>query len=106
MNELWLIFGMAAVTYGIRAILLPGSNRRGFSPFWERALRYVPPAVLTAIIFPAVFIPRGKGLELHLDNPHLAGAAAAALVGWFSGNLLLTIVSGMTGFWLWRWITG
>jgi branched-subunit amino acid transport protein len=103
MNEILLITGMAIVTYFIRVIIFPISSRMALPPAFERALRYVPPAVLTAIIFPAVLIPGGSHLDLSFSNAHLVGAALAAGVGWFSKNLLLTIICGMAGFWAWQY---
>ena len=104
MNEFVLIAGMALVTFGIRIIIFPISRRMAFPPLLERALRYVPPAVLTAIIFPAVFIPDGKNLYISLSNAHLMGALIAGGVGWLTRNLVMTILSGMAGFWVWQWI--
>ena len=106
MNEVLLIVGMVAVTYGIRVCLMPASKRMEFPPFLERGLRYVPPAVLTAIIVPAVLMPDGQTLDIHWSSPHLAGAVAACLVGGYSRNLLLTIVSGMAVFLLWPLVAG
>ena len=106
MREVWMILGMAAVTYGIRVCLLPASRRVAFPPLLERALPYVPPAVLTAIIVPAVLIPDGLNLDIHWKSPHLAGALLAIGVMWVSRNLLITIVTGMAGFWLWGWLVG
>jgi branched-subunit amino acid transport protein len=62
MNELLLISGMAFVTYGIRVVLLPAASRMEFSPLLKRALHYVPAAVLTAIIAPAILMPSASGL--------------------------------------------
>jgi branched-subunit amino acid transport protein len=70
------------------------------------ALRYVPPAVLTAIIVPAVLMPGGDRIELSLQNPYLVGALVAAVAGWLSNNLLLTIVLGMVAFMGWQWLLG
>jgi branched-subunit amino acid transport protein len=60
----------------------------------RRALRYVPPAVLCAIIFPELFLRDGK-LALALDNARLFAGLAAALVGWRTRNIFLTIAAGM-----------
>lgn len=104
MSEFFLIGGMALVTYGIRIIIFPVSTRMQFPATLERSLRYVPPAVLTAIIIPAVLIPDGEHIRLSLGNAHMMGAIIAAAVGWFSKNLLLTIICGMAGFWGWQWL--
>lgn len=104
METLLLVGGMALVTFSIRYILLPLSGRLKFSDGMRRALSYVPPSVLTAIIVPAALIPNGHNLNLSWANPYLAGAVITALIGWFTKNLLVTIVGGMAGFGLWQWM--
>ncbi|MBF0302324.1 MAG: AzlD domain-containing protein [Desulfamplus sp.] len=103
-DEIFMLAGMAAVTFGIRYIMLPISGRFNFSPMFERALKYVPPAVLSAIIVPSVLMPDGDTLNLNLDNPYIIGAVAACIVGWFYKNLLLTIVVSMLIFLGYQWI--
>ncbi len=104
MNEICLIAGMALVTFLIRYIMFPLSDRIAFPDAMARALRYAPPAVLTAIIVPAVLAPSGNEIQLSHHNAYLVGAIAACAVGWFSRNLLMTIVFGMAVFLGWRWL--
>ncbi len=103
MNEVWLIGGMMAVTFAIRYTLFAASDQLTFPDSIARALKYVPPAVLTAIIVPSVLMPAGK-IDFSPQNAYLIAAFAAFAVGWFRKNLLLTIVSGMSAFFLWRLI--
>jgi branched-subunit amino acid transport protein len=104
MQELYLIVGMVLVTFAIRYSMFLVAGRVEFPARLINALRYVPPAVLTAIIVPAVLIPTGEGLNLGYTNAYLVGALIAVGVSWFSQNLLLTIVLGMLAFWGWQWI--
>jgi branched-subunit amino acid transport protein len=60
----------------------------------RRALHYVPPAVLSAIIFPEIFLREGA-LDITLTNTRLLAGLIAILVAWFSKNTLLTIIVGM-----------
>ena len=60
----------------------------------------------TAIIGPAILMPDGKILDLHIQNSTLIAGVVAALVAWRSKNLLLTIGIGMATLWLWRWLMG
>ncbi|MBF0201139.1 MAG: AzlD domain-containing protein [Desulfamplus sp.] len=100
-----MIAGMAIVTFAIRYVMFPISGRRGFPTPFERALQYVPPAVLAAIIVPSVLMPGGGGLDLNpLTNPYIAGALGACIVGWKWKNLLLTIVSSMGIFLGYQWL--
>jgi branched-subunit amino acid transport protein len=103
LSELTMIAGMALVTFGIRYVLLPLSGRFRLSPTVEKALGYSPPAVLTAIVVPAVLMPEGEGIRLSLTNAWLVGAIVTAAVAWVTRNLMATIVLGMAAFLLWRW---
>jgi branched-subunit amino acid transport protein len=104
MNELFLITGMALVTFAIRYSMFLVAGRVEFPAKLVKALRYVPPAVLTAIIVPAVLIPTGEGVNFSYTNAYLVGGLVAFGISWFSQNLLLTIVLGMAAFWGWQWI--
>jgi branched-subunit amino acid transport protein len=104
MRELFLIAGMALVTFAIRYSIFLVAGRVEFPTRLVSALRYVPPTVLTAIIVPAVLIPTGEGVNLNYTNAYLVGALAAFGISWFSQNLLLTIVLGMAAFWGWQWL--
>jgi branched-subunit amino acid transport protein len=100
MNEFLLILGMTLVTFGVRYPVLALVGRLKLPEVVLRALRFVPPAVLSAIIFPAVFYPDGVQLRLGLDNPRVLAVIIAGLVAWRSKNLLLTIVVGMVALWV------
>lgn len=97
---------MAAVTFGIRYSMFAVAGRVEFPARLANALKYVPPAVLTAIVIPAVLMPGGDELNLSYTNAYLVGALVAGVVGWTSKNLLLTIVVGMTVFLGWQWVVG
>lgn len=103
-DEIYMVAGMALVTFGIRYILFPISGRFRFPDLFERGLRYVPPVVLTAIIVPSVLMPTGDTLDFKLSNPYLIGALAACLVGGVFKNLLLTIVVSMVVFMGFQWV--
>lgn len=102
MNEFALIFGMMLVTFGVRYPVLALVGRIRLPEIIIRTLRYVPAAVLTAIITPATLMPDGSSLALNLSNPRLIGALVSILVAYRTSNLLLTILIGMATFWGWR----
>lgn len=102
-QEVLLIAGMTLVTFSTRYPVLSVLSRVPLPDPVFRALRYVPPAVLTAIIFPTVLLPEGR-LYLHYNNAPLVASLVAALFAWRSKNLLLTIVLGMLVLWGWRWL--
>ena len=104
MNELYLIGGMALLTFLLRYGLIGMSGRIKLSSSVIQMLRYVPPAVLTAIVTPAVLMPSGDRLMISYTNARLIGAITAILVSYWTKNLLLTIVLGMLAFFSWQWL--
>ncbi len=104
MNEVFLIAGMAGATFFIRYVMHPASGRMEFPKLLERTLAYVPPAVLTAIILPAIIFPSGQAPMVLFENPYLIGGIGACAVGWWTKNLLPTIVTGMGVFLGWQWV--
>lgn len=101
-SELRLILGMFLVTFGVRYVPLVLSGRITFSKKLERALRFVPVAVLTAITVPMVITPGGEW-QLSASNPYLVAAVVTIVVAAWRKNLLLTIVVGLVVFFLWRY---
>jgi branched-subunit amino acid transport protein len=101
MNEFLLIAGMAIVTFATRYPVLAFLSRRSMPAGVFGALKYVPPAVLSAIIFPAVLLSEGE-FFVSCTNAPLIASFVSALIGWLTRNLLITILVGMASFWLWR----
>ncbi|MBN1287539.1 MAG: AzlD domain-containing protein [Anaerolineae bacterium] len=106
MNEPLLILGMVLVTFGVRYPVLAVVGKIKLPEPVFRALRFVPPAVLTAIIAPAVLMPEDNQLLLSPANAYLVAGVVAGLVSWRSRSLLLTIVVGMVVFLGWRAVFG
>jgi len=104
MNEFLIVLGMFFVTFGIRYPVLAFVSKVQLPEIVEQALIFVPPAVLMAIIAPAVLIPGGDKVLLDISNPALIASIIAAFVAWRTKNLLLTIVVGMAVLWLWKWL--
>jgi branched-subunit amino acid transport protein len=102
-NEFLMIFGMMLVTFGVRYPVLALVGKIDLPEPILRALKYVPPAILAAIIVPELLF-RDDQLYIALDNSFLVAGIIAGLVAWRSKNLLLTIVLGMLAMWGWRWL--
>ncbi|MCA9937518.1 MAG: AzlD domain-containing protein [Anaerolineales bacterium] len=97
---LWLIvIGMGLITFSIRLSFIQLLHRVTILPLLRRGLKYVPPAVLSAIIFPEVLRPGGT-LGVSWGNPRLLAALVAVLVAWRTRNVLWTIAAGMVVLWL------
>lgn len=105
MDEFLLIFGMMVVTFGVRYPVMAIVGRVQLPERVFRALRYVPVAVLTAIIVPELFIRDGN-FAMTLMNAYLVGGIVSIIVAWRFKNLLLTIIVGMGTFLLWRAVFG
>jgi len=99
MNVWLLLISMGLVTYAIRLSLIVLIGRVDVPPLIQRALLFVPPAVLSAIIFPELLRPGGT-LDLSLGNVRLLAGVLAALVAWRTKNVLLTIGVGMVALWV------
>jgi len=96
----WLIiFCMGIVTFAIRLSLIVLLGRIDAPPLAQRALRFVPPAVLSAIIFPEVLRP-GDALDISPGNARLIAGALAAVVAWRTKNVFLSIAVGMIALWI------
>lgn len=106
MNEVLMIVGMALVTFAVRYPVMVLVGKIPLPQPVFHALRYVPPAVLAAIIIPEVLMDDSSRVALTLQNSTLVAGIVAALVAWRSKNLLLTIVLGMAALWLWRAVVG
>jgi branched-subunit amino acid transport protein len=94
MNEVVLIIGMALVTIAVRYPVLALVGKLSLPESVFRALRYVPPAVLAAIILPEMFYREGQ-LQIALTNAPLIAGIITFAIAWFSKNILLTIIGGM-----------
>ena len=95
--------GMVAVTYGIRLSFLVFGHRVAFPAWLERALRYVPAAVLTALIVPMALAPQGA-IDVSLHNAYLPGTMAAIVVALWTRQTLAAILGGFVVYGLWRWL--
>ena len=105
MEKIWLTLAVAGLlTYLTRLSFIALLDRWQLPPLVQRALRFVPPAVLSAIIFPELFISGGT-MNLALNNFRLLAGLVSALVGWKTRNILLTIASGMAVLYLMQWLT-
>ena len=93
----FILFGMFFVTFGVRFVLFARADKVVMPAFIEKALKFVPVAVLTAIITPMTLMPN-QHIDISLTNPWLLGALAAFVVGIWRQQQLLTILVGVLVF--------
>ena len=92
---LWVsIIIIGLLTLGIRLSFMLFMGKIRIVPMVQQALRFVPVAVLSALIAPALFLPSGS-LNLTVGNSRLIAGIVAIFVAWRTKNVLLTIVIGM-----------
>lgn len=105
-TTLWLtIIGVSIGTYLMRLSFIELWKWMTVPPLLMRALNYVPAAVLAALVIPAL-LRSGGTIDVSLDNLRLYAGLAAALVAWYSRNMLLTLATGMAILWLLQAIAG
>jgi len=95
MGTLWSILGMAAGVYALRLAGL-AVPRVAMPSLWERALEFVPVALLSALVVSLLSRP-ADGIATRL-----VAAAGAALIARRTGRMWACIVSGMAFYWLLR----
>ncbi|MCQ3937574.1 MAG: AzlD domain-containing protein [Chloroflexi bacterium] len=104
--NIWLVMlAGGLITFGIRfsLIYLLAEGRFEMPETMRRALHYVPPAVLSAIIVPELLLHEGS-LNLAFTNTRLIAGAAAIAAAWISRNTLVTILVGMAALLLLQWL--
>lgn len=100
LTTLWLtIVGVSIGTYLLRLSFIELWKWLTVPPILMRALDYVPAAVLAALVMPAL-MRSGGAVDLSVDNLRLYAGLLAALVAWYSRNMLLTLAVGMAALWL------
>ena len=102
---IWLLMiATGLFTFATRFIMFSGPGRASLPSWLVDALNYVPIAVLTAIIVPAVLIdPVGTTIAI-VDNPRLYAALVAIAVALWTRQVVLTIVAGLGMLWLLQWL--
>ncbi len=104
--SLWLVILLAGLlTYGTRLSFILLLDRIKVPNWFRRGLRFVPAAVLSAIILPEL-ASRNAILDLSLRNPQLYAGALAILVAWRTKNVLLTIIVGMAALLIFQAVLG
>jgi len=93
--NIWLVFLLGGLlTFGMRFSFVYLLGRFEVPEMMRKALRFVPPSVLTAIVIPELVVQSGR-MDFSLTNFRLAAGMIAILVAWRTRNTLLTIVAGM-----------
>ncbi len=93
--SIWIVMLLGGLlTFGMRLSFIYLLGRVPVPDGVRRALRFVPPAVLSALVLPALLMPAGR-LDIGLDNHRWLAGLVAILVAWRTRSILLTILAGM-----------
>ena len=95
---LWgVIIVVGALNYLSRLSFIAFFARRRMPPLLARALRYVPAAMLTALVLP--MIVTGTPSAATLASPRVVAALVAGGIGFATRNVLATTLGGMLVLW-------
>ena len=97
---IWLVMILCGLlTLSMRFVMFSDLAPRQLPGWLEEALGFVPVAVLTAIIVPAVIISPEGGLML-AGNSKLPAALVAVTAALVTRSVLATIASGLGSMWI------
>ena len=95
-NEALVIVGMAAVTFIPRIVpmlLLPGMKLPKIA---ERWLSFIAPAIIAALLLQDITLDQSSGAPvLSIPNLNMLAAVPAFIVAFLTGNMLLTVLTGI-----------
>ena len=97
-TALFAVLVVGVVTYVMRAGLILALADAALPAELIRALRYVAPAVLAALVVSLISNPElaNRGVSL----AEVIGVVVAVPVAWKTKNLIATLACGMTAFWV------
>jgi len=99
MNAWVVVIAAGIVTFATRLSFIALLPHSALPDWFTRALRFVPVAVLAAIIFPELLV-RGGELSIGLHNSRLIAGLGAIVVAWKTKRTMPTIVVGMVLLWV------
>ena len=97
------IIAAGLLTYATRLFPIISYGRFEMPIQVERALRFVPVAVLTAIFLPEMAYIQEE-LMLSFRNPRLLAGLLAIVVAWRTKNVMYTILVGMLTLWVLQYL--
>lgn len=97
-----IILGMAAVTYLPRFLPMYVLTRLEIPKIVIAWLRYVPVAVLAALIMPGI-LTADRQIHITAGNPYLLASIPAFFIAWRTKNMMLTVTVGMGVVLLLQW---
>ena len=101
---IWLVMICSGIcTFGTRFVMLSGWVAHGLPRWLIDALVFVPIAVLTAILVPAVLIDPATQQIIVIGNARFFAAVVATIIALLTRNVIATISSGLATLWFAQW---
>ena len=101
---IWLMMILGGIfTFGTRFVMLSGWVAHGLPRWLVDALAFVPIAVLTAILVPAVLIDPATQQIVVKGNARIIAAVVATIIALLTRNVIATITSGLATLWFVQW---
>ena len=101
---IWLVMIVGGIfTFGTRFVMLSGWVAHGLPRWLIDALAFVPIAVLTAILVPAVLIDPATQQIIVIENKRIVAAVVATIIALLTRNVIATISSGLATLWFAQW---
>ena len=105
-SDWWIVIVVVGLlNYLSRLSFIALFARVEMPPLVARALRFVPAAMLMAIVVPAVVFSTPGVLAFSYTNPKVVAALVAAAVAWRTRNAVATMTLGMLTLWVAQWLS-
>lgn len=97
--KLWIVIAIVGVlNYLSRLSFIAIFARRHVPALLGRAFRYVPAAMLTALVLPMIVAASPEDPTI-VSTPKIVAAVAAGVVAFFTHSTLKTLATGMLALW-------
>ncbi|HVE51514.1 MAG TPA: AzlD domain-containing protein [Casimicrobiaceae bacterium] len=101
--KIWAVIAIVgALNYASRLSFIGFFANRSMPPLLVRALKFVPAAMLTALILPMIVVPEATGALA--ISPRVPAAALAAVVAYYTRSTLWTLAGGMFALYTLEWL--
>ena len=94
----FVIIATGLINFAARFSMFSGFSPKRLPDWLQDALGFVPIAVLTAIIAPAVLLD-GNGIIAIVDNTRFYAALVAIIIALITRSVLATISTGLMALW-------
>lgn len=94
LSYLYLVLAMGFVTYLLRMLPATLLSKKKIPKLFVKFLKFIPAAVLSALLFQGVFIYGGR-LNISFYNPLLVAAIIAFPIAYKTKNMFATVLVGM-----------